>query len=1195
MAFVHLHVHSEYSLLDGACRLGDMVSRAKQLGQPAIAITDHGVMYGAVLFYKHAVKAGIKPIIGCEVYVAKRSRFDKEHEIDSERHHLVLLCKDEVGYRNLCKMVSSSFVDGFYSKPRVDSDLLRNHSEGLIALSACTSGEIPKLILNNDFAGAKAKALEYKELFGKDNFYLELQNHNLPEQKKVVEGLLRLSRETGIALVATNDAHYIDAEDAEIHDVLLCIQTGADIADQDRMRFETNEFYLKSEEQLRQMFTAQTLSIDENEASSQLDEAFENTGKIADMCTFEFRLDQERHLPEFALPDGYSNSAEYIKDICMEGFDKLYDKDNSEVLAQLHYELDMIDKMGFTDYMLIVADFISFARSRNIPVGPGRGSAAGSVASYCLGITTVDPVRYGLYFERFLNPERISMPDIDSDFCERRRDEVFEYVRQKYGADRVAQIITFGTLKAKNALRSVSKALSLSFQEENELAREIPVRMPDAFTPVTLDYALKTSSNLRNLYESDERIRKVIDTAKALEGMPKDTGTHAAGVVITKEPVREYLPLALSKKDNSISTQYAMNELEQLGLLKMDFLGLRNLTVINDAVLQIRKKDSHFCIDNIPEDDTPTYEMLARGQTSGVFQMESPGMTAVCIGVQSKSIDDIAAAIALYRPGPMDSIDTFVENSRNTDKIKYLHPSLKPILETTYGCIVYQEHVIEILRKLGGFSLGQADLIRRAMSKKKQAEIEKERETFIGGDKSRGIPGAVKNGIAADVAGKIFDSVMPFAGYGFNKAHAVAYAIVSYQTAYLKRHFPREYMAALLTSSLDYREKVAEYAAECKSMGISLLPPSINESEAYFTVSGESIRYGLVAARNIGRGLIETVVNERRDGGDYKSFEDFVSRIYGHELNRRALESLIKCGCFDGLGANRRSLMMICQTVLDAISDHRRDNVEGQLDMFSMGSDSGDSFLSGFEIPDMPEFSQSELIRMEREVTGLYLSGHPLDNYRDTAKAAGAFLIGSILEDFSRDSGPITFKDDQTIVVAGVIESQKFRPTRNDTMMANIIIDDGSGGIELLAFQRVIDESGDLIQAEEVVLARGRLSARDDKAPLIVLDKLQSLSGLHSLPGSNAQSADTGDDSGGSANSSSNPSGATKTLYIKISSEKSSEYERLRLIHKMFPGKENMVVYFEDTKKTLGAKCIVHDLFVTELEQLLGKANVVIK
>ena len=1236
MSFTHLHVHSEYSLLDGACRLRDLIARVKELGQTSVAITDHGVMYGAINFYKEAIRAGVKPIIGCEVYVAARSRLDMDHELDAERYHLVLLCKNETGYKNLCRLVSAAFTEGFYIKPRVDIELLREYSEGLIAMTACMSGEIPTLILGGRYNEAKEKALEYKSIFGEDGYYLELQNHGLKDQPQVNEGLVRLRNETGIPLVVTNDVHYINRDGAEYQDVLMCIQTGKTIDDEDRMRFESQELFLKSEQEMRSLFP-------------DIPEACDNTEKIAAMCSLDFDFGTH-HLPEFTLPDGETDADGYLKKLCIRGFDRLYGQSRPEVMERLTYELDMISQMGFTDYFLIVADFISYAKSIDIPVGPGRGSAAGSVVSYCLDVTTVDPIKYGLYFERFLNPERISMPDIDIDFCERRRGEVIEYVKQKYGADRVAQIITFNTLKAKNAVRSVAKALALTFAEENELAREIPFGIN-----VRLTDALAASENLRSMYAGDARIRRVIDVAMALEDMPKDSGTHAAGIVITKLPVREYVPLALSKKDESIATQYTMTTLEELGLLKMDFLGLRNLTVIDDAVREIRKSEPEFDIDKIPENDAPTYEMLAQGKTVGVFQMESEGMTAVGVGIEAKSIDDIAAVIALYRPGPMEAIPRFIENSRDPSKIRYLDPALEPILNVSYGCIVYQEQVIEILRKIGGFTLGQADLIRRAMSKKKQSEIDKERKTFIEGDLQRGIPGAMANGIPREAAGQIYDSVAPFAGYGFNKAHAVAYAVIAYQTAYLKRNYPREYMAALLSSVLGAPEKVAEYASECRDMGISLLPPDINESNAMFSVSGDNVRFGLVAVKNIGRGFIADVVAERERNGLFTGFEEFCRRMHSSEtplhqstpwegaentglvsgsgaarkqaekaLNRRALESLIISGCFDGFRANRRQLMMICQKVSDSVAEQMRRNVEGQMDLFGMAGDSDDTAYGGVPLPDVPEYPKSELMRMEREVTGLYLSGHPMDEYRGAAAKAGASSVGDILADFAREGGNIKYKDNQLITVAGVIETVKTKTTRNNSMMAYVGLNDGSGSIEALAFKKAIDDYGGYMLANETVVVGGRLSARDDKEPQIVVNTLRPISDILTLsgaakpygsnqdpittgsllaarPGSQPDSADAqrgypAETRGPSAEARETPAGASgKKLFVKLPGAESAEYERVRLILDMFPGQEQMVIHFSDTKKNVGTKCVIHEAMVNEFRSMLGDENVVVR
>ena len=1173
MAFVHLHVHSEYSLLDGACRIKDLVARVKELGQSAVAITDHGVMYGAVNFYKEAKKEGIKPIIGCEVYLAARTRFDMEYDRDSDRHHLVLLCKNETGYRNLCYLVSASFTEGFYIKPRIDNDILKDHTEGLIAMSACLSGEIPKLILAGRYEDAKSRALEMRELFGEDSYYLELQDHKLNDQLAVNSGLMRLHEETGIPLVATNDVHYIKASDAYVQDVLLCIQTGKTVEDIDRMRFETQEFYLKSEDEMRTLFPKTR-------------EAYENTVKIADMCNLEFEFGKY-HLPEFTPPEGIA-SAKYLERLCLEGFEKRYGEGNEEIKNQLFYELEMIDQMGFTDYFLIVHDFIAFAKGAGIPVGPGRGSAAGSVCSYCLDITTVDPIKYGLYFERFLNPERVSMPDIDIDFCERRRGEVIDYVKRKYGADRVAQIITFNTLKAKNAVRSVSKALSLTFQEENELAREIPNVLN-----IKLAGALTSSKKLKEMYDADERIKKVIDTAMAIEDMPKDSGTHAAGVVITKTPVCEYVPLSLSKKDDSIATQYTMTTLEELGLLKMDFLGLRNLTAIDDAVREIKKTNPEFSLSDIPEDDEKTYAMLTQGKTAGVFQMESAGITAVCTGLGPKSIEDITAIIALYRPGPMDSIPRFLVNSKNPAKITYKHPLLEPILSVTYGCIVYQEQVIEIFRRIGGFSLGQADMIRRAMSKKKQSEIERERQTFIDGDPERSICGAAANGVPESIAASIYDEILDFANYAFNKAHAVAYAVISYQTAYLKTNYPREYMAALMSSILGWPEKVAEYTVICGDMGIKVLPPDVNESDDAFTVADGGIRYGLVAVKNIGEGFIKSLMAERTQNGKFTDFEEFCRRMYGRDLNKRAVESLIKCGGFDGLGANRRQLTEICEQVIGMVAEAKRSNIDGQIDLFGLSGETHDDIGMRCELPDVSEYTPAELMRMEHEVTGLYLSGHPMDSYRKTAKAAGAVGIGAIISDFSPENQNQIFKDDQTITVAGVISHVKTKMTRNQTMMAYITLEDGTGSIEMLAFQRTIDECGNYFVVNSPVIATGRLSARDEKDPQIVVNVLRPISDTMPLP--ERRLDPPGNGRGAFREERATDASGQKKLYIKIAGGESEKLERLKLVLSMFPGREQLVLYFEDTGKRRGAACVIHEALIKELCEMFGQENVVVK
>ena len=955
MSFVHLHVHTEYSLLDGDCRIEPLVARAKELGQTALAITDHGVMYGAVAFYKACCAAGIKPIIGCEVYVAPRSRFDKEHGVDSEYTHLILLCKNETGYKNLCYLVSMAFTEGFYNKPRIDWELLHEYAEGLICLSGCVAGAIPRMINAGNYEGAKKKALELSELFGKDGFYLEIQDHGLEAEKRAAEGLLRIHRETGIPLAVTNDAHYVEKDDAYYQDVLMCVQMQKTITDPARMKFETNEFYLKDEAEMRALFP-------------EYPEAADNTAKIADMCGYDFEFGKYK-LPRFKLPEGESDSFDYLQKLCRAGLARRYPNDDGTVAKQLDYELAMIKKMGFVDYFLIVSDFIAYAKSQKIPVGPGRGSAAGSVVSYTLNITDVDPIKYSLYFERFLNPERVSMPDIDIDFCVNRRGEVIDYVNRVYGHDHVAQIVTFGTMAARAAVRDVARVLDISYGDADAVAKAIPMG-PN----MTIKDALRVSKPLRDMYEGDEMLHRLIDVAEALEGMPRHASMHAAGVVITDRPVYEYVPL--SKNDESVVTQYQMTTLEELGLLKMDFLGLRNLTVLEDAAKMVRRTEPDFEVEKIPDGDAEVFKMLSEGHTSGVFQLESTGMTGVCTGLKPKSIEDITAVIALYRPGPMDSIPRFIECSAHPEKISYKHELLRPILEVTYGCIVYQEQVIEIFRRLAGFSLGQADMIRRAMSKKKHKVIDAERVAFVHGDESRGIDGAVKRGITEDIANSIYDEILDFASYAFNKAHAVSYAIVSYRTAYMKKHYPRQYMAALLSSVLDNSTKISEYIAECREMGIKLLPPDVNESFADFSVSGNDIRFGLVAIKSIGRGFINELISRREEDGPFRSLEDFCRRMAGRELNRRAVENLIRAGAFDSMGFKRKALLRVAGVMIDGIQQESRNNVEGQLNLFGE-PDFEEAGAIRIKIPEVEEYTRAELLAMEKETAGLYLSGHP--------------------------------------------------------------------------------------------------------------------------------------------------------------------------------------------------------------------------
>lgn len=1163
MAFVHLHVHTEYSLLDGACRIEPLVQRAKALGQTALAITDHGVMYGAVAFYKACRAAGIKPVIGCEVYVAPRGLNDKDHFLDSGYTHLILLCKNEQGYKNLCYLVTKAFTDGYYIKPRIDWALLHEHSEGLICLSGCLAGEIPQKLLHGEYNAAKEKALELQELFGKDGFYLEIQDHNLPEEKRAAQGLLQIHRETGIPLVLTNDAHYIDKSDSYYQDVLMCIQMGKTVNDPDRLRFESQEMYLKSEEEMRSLFP------DWQEAS-------DNTADIAERCNYDFEFGHY-HLPRFKLPEGEHDSCEYLKKLCEKGFAERY-PDSPEVHKQLDYELSMINKMGFVDYFLIVSDFIGYAKRNGIPVGPGRGSAAGSVVSYCLHITEVDPIKYSLFFERFLNPERVSMPDIDVDFCVNRRGEVIDYVNRLYGHDHVAQIVTFGTMAARGAIRDVGRALSVSYAETDSVAKQVPSG-PGALN-ITLDEAVTLSKPLKEMYEKDPEIKQLIDVAKALEGMPRHASTHAAGVVITEKPVYEYVPL--STNDGNPVCQYQMTTLEELGLLKMDFLGLRNLTVLDDAVKLVQRTEPEFCIEKVPEDDEPTYEMLGSGRTSGVFQLESSGMTSVCMSLRPQSIEDITALIALYRPGPMDSIPRFLECSVHPEKVRYKHELLRPILSVTYGCIVYQEQVIEIFRRLAGFSLGQADMIRRAMSKKKHSVIDAERVAFIHGDPERGIAGAVANGVPEAVANSIYDEILDFASYAFNKAHAVSYAIVAYRTAYMKRHYAPQYMAALLTSVLDSSTKVAEYIAECRELSIQLLPPDVNESDANFTVSGRNIRFGLVAIKGIGWGAIEELVNERSANGDFASFEDFCRRMSGKELNRRAVENLIRAGAFDSMGYKRKALLQIAGAVIGSISQAARDNIAGQYDLFGDFAQQSSASAQTIPMPEVAEFSAREKMTMEKEVTGLYLSGHPMDEYRDKARRAGAIPIGDILNDFSAEDGPQKYHDNQYISIAGVISSLKMRPTKNQSMMCYLQLEDDSGMMEMLAFQKVIDACGGVLREDNTVIVRGRISVRDEKDPQFIVDTMYSINDMAYMPQERRQEPRQ------------EPRPEQK-LWVKLPNREDARLHRIKLLLTMFPGEQQLVIYCEQEKKRLGAHCIIHKALIEELRRLCGDKNVVVK
>ena len=1159
MSFVHLHVHTEYSLLDGACRIRDLPKLVKEMGQTACAITDHGAMYGVIDFYRACKAEGVHPVIGCEVYVARRTRLDKQHEFDAESRHLVLLCKNETGYRNLSYMVSQAYIEGFYIRPRIDLDLLRAHSEGLIGLSACLAGEIPRRILNGDYDGAKAYALELQDILGKDNFYLELQDHGIADQTTVNRALLRMHNETSIPLVCTNDAHYLRREDAESHDVLLCIQTGKTVDDENRMRYEPRNFYLRSTEEMEALFSGYP-------------EAVENTQRIADRCQLEFTFGKY-HLPEFKLPPGY-DSPTYLRKLCDEGFAQRYGDEKPDYRQQLEYELAMIEKMGFTDYFLIVSDFVRYAREAGIPVGPGRGSAAGSMVAYCLHITDIDPMQYQLYFERFLNPERVSMPDIDMDFGDTRRGEVVEYVRRKYGDDHVAQIVTFGTMAARGAIRDVGRALNMTYAEVDVVAKLVPSG-PGALH-ITLDDALRLSKQLSDLYESDERVKKLIDTAKALEGMPRHASTHAAGVVITRLPVYEYVPLA--RNDESIVCQYNMVTLEELGLLKMDFLGLRNLTVLADAVKMVRQYEPDFDLEKIPMDDPEVFQMLTEGRTSGVFQMESTGMTGVCLGLKPQSIEDITAIIALYRPGPMESIPRFITCKHDPKLVTYKHPSLKPILSGTYGCIVYQEQVIKIFQELAGYSLGQADMVRRAMSKKKAKDVEREREAFLHGDAARNIRGCVANGIPEATAQAIYDEIYDFANYAFNKAHAVSYAVVAYQTAYFKCHYTKEYMAALLTSVLDNSDKVAEYIAECRECSIALLPPDVNRSYDGFTVEEGGIRFGLVAIKNIGRGFIQALVRERDKGGLFTSFQDFCERMFDcGDMNKRAVENLIKAGAFDTMGAYRSQLMQVYEKVLDAIAGSRKVNVEGQLDMFGMAAGNGEQ-AAAIHLPEVPEYTATERMFMEKETTGLYLSGHPMNDYRAAARAAGAVPIHDILEDFSAEGGPARYADGQNVTVAGIVTSNRTRTTKNNTLMAYVVVEDEVSSIELLCFNRTIEQCGSYMAVNTPVIVKGRLSVRDEKPPQIMCDTLYPLD-TKAVPPISAQPAEK----------------KAAAIFLRVPGMDSVAFRHIRLVMTMFEGETPVKIRLADTGKLLAGKCLYHPALLAECRQWLGEENVVVR
>ncbi len=1059
--FVHLHVHTEYSLLDGACRIDKLVEKAKLLGQKALAITDHGVMYGVVDFYKKAIDAGIKPIIGCEVYVAPTSRFNKARETDYNYTHLVLLCKNNQGYQNLIKLVSKGFTEGFYTKPRIDLDLIKEHSEGLIALSACLAGEVPRLLVNGDYDSAKSAASKMQDIFGKGNYYLELQDHGISEQTVVNAGLTRISRETGIPLVATNDVHYIEKQDARLQKILLAIQTGKTILENNPMYFPTEEFYLKSSDEMAELFP---------------NDAIKNTVEIAERCNVTFEFGKIK-LPVYDIGD--RDHFEYFKKLCYDGLYKKYgESPSSKITERLEYELSVINKMGFVDYYLIVWDYVNFAKKSGIPVGPGRGSGAGSLAAYCIGITEIDPIKFNLLFERFLNPERVSMPDFDVDFCYIRRQEVIDYVIRKYGADRVSQIVTFGTMAARAAVKDVGRAMGISYAVCDRVSKLIPRQIG-----VTIEKSLSEVKELRELYDSEFQIKELIDTAMQLEGMPRHASKHAAGVVITDKPIDSYVPLATS--EGAVVVQYTMTNLELLGLLKMDFLGLRNLTVIDNAAKEIRKKNPDFDIDKIPLDDPETFSMFSAGLTEGVFQFESEGIKNELCKMKPQRIEDLIALTSLYRPGPMKSIPTYIERMHNQTLIKYDTPLLRDILDETYGCIVYQEQVMQIFRKLAGYSLGRADIVRRAMSKKKHEVMQRERNAFIYGDvgdDGLGPVGAVKMGVDAKTAEKIFDEMSAFSSYAFNKSHAAAYSVVAYRTAYLKCHYPSEYMAALLTSVVDNIAKITEYINECLRLKIKILPPNVNESNVGFTVSdfdGTSIRFGLNAVKSLGNSMIEKLIKERNSGGKFSSMQNLLDRMWGRDFNKRAVESLIKSGAMDNLGANRRQMLQSIEPLFAKFDSDKRRTASGQFDMLGMIET---EHSEKFEMPNVAEMPKEEMLNFEKEVTGFYLSGHPMQDYENFAASQRTVKISEL---FGENALRL---DGKKVTLVAMITAISKKQAKNGSTIAFITLEDIYGSIRSIAFSSVYEKASDFLKTGAVYKVTGKVSVDENDRVELVAD-----------------------------------------------------------------------------------------------------------
>lgn len=1070
MSFAHLHVHTEYSLLDGSNKITEYVARVKELGMTAAAITDHGVMYGVIDFYKAAKAAGINPILGCEVYVAPGSRLDRESSHGEDRYyHLVLLAENDMGYSNLMKIVSVGFVEGYYYKPRVDMETLTKYHEGIIALSACLAGEVQRNLARGMYEEAKAVALRYEACFGKGNFFLELQDHGIPQQKTVNQQLLLLSQDTGIELVATNDVHYTYAQDAEPHDILLCLQTGKKLADEDRMRYEGGQYYVKSEEEMKELFPYAL-------------GALENTQKIADRCHVEIEFGKTK-LPRFDVPEGY-DAWTYLNKLCHEGLQERYGEGADEIAPQLDTELEVIRNMGYVDYFLIVWDFIRYAREQGIMVGPGRGSAAGSLVSYTTGITNIDPLRYNLIFERFLNPERVSMPDIDVDFCFERRQEVIDYVVEKYGKECVTQIVTFGTLAARGVIRDVGRVMDLPYNFVDVIAKGIPNELG-----ITIEKALVMNPELRSMYESDESVKKLIDMSRRLEGLPRHTSMHAAGVVISERPMDEYVPLSRGS-DGTITTQFTMTTIEELGLLKMDFLGLRTLTVIQNAVRMAQRSHGiSIDIDNIDYDDKKVLESLGTGKTDGVFQLESAGMKNFMKELKPESLEDVIAGISLYRPGPMDFIPAYIKGKNHTGKITYDCPQLEPILSPTYGCIVYQEQVMQIVRDLAGYTWGRSDLVRRAMSKKKGKVMEQERQNFVYGNPKEGVPGCAANGIAPETANKIFDNMIDFAKYAFNKSHAAAYAVVSYQTAYLKYYYPVEFMAALMTSVQDNSAKVSEYIYSCRQMGIEILSPDINRGEGGFSVDGGNIRYGLSAIKSIGRPVIEGIMEERKERGEFKTLNDFITRMCGRDVNKRSIENFIKAGALDGLEGNRRQKMMIYGTLLDTFNQEKKNSMAGQITLFDIVPEEEKADFE-IKLPDVEEYEKEVLLNFEKEVLGVYISGHPLEEYmerirKNTNAATSDFML-------DEESGSAKVADGQIVTVGGMIVDKTIKYTKNNQAMAFITLEDLVGTVEIIIFPRDYERYSRSLEMDAKVFVKGRATVEEERGGKIICEEIHS-------------------------------------------------------------------------------------------------------